>query len=196
MGALCLLLESVASFFSNILGALHRFLDNNGFYGSFLAAMLGAIILFFIKEFFNPSKKINGEFYVLLATKESSWNPYKGMVVERQIILFSDGHEVKGSCEKTREKAKGKGIHEYRAADRVRGEVNGFIERNYMRSSRLHLHIVEDNPESRKSTSYATANLGWGFFKLNAYEGTFYSTAGDSAGTVKICKEKPGSLSI
>ncbi|WP_424625463.1 hypothetical protein [Achromobacter marplatensis] len=193
MIALCGRVQEVISSAPNMMYAVHTFLAKNGFYGSFIAAISVAAILFFIKEFFNPSKVVNGNFYVLLETRKSAYRPYIGMVVERQIVIYSDGHSVKGSTEKTREQTR-EGMHEYIPTARVRGVVDGFIERNYIKASKLHLHIVENNTESRESTSYVTVKIGRWNRKI--LKGEFYSTAADCAGAVSVCKEKPESLSI
>lgn len=196
MEFLCSGIREFFSYVDNVLAVFHGFLLKNGFYGSFIAALAVAAILFFIKEIFDFSKIVNGDFYLLSETKRSAYNPYFGLIVERKFVVYSDGHSVRGSCEKIREKEVGKPAFEYRAADRVRGVVNGYIERKYFGPSRLHLHIVENNKKSRKSTSYVTVNLGWKIRGRNFLKGEFYSTAAESVGSVKICKTKPELLSI
>jgi len=163
-----------------------------------LAAISVALILFSIKEFLNPARSINGDFFIYSKTIQTAYNPFMGLLVERKIIIYSDGKSIKGSSEKTREKKLEEESYEYKPQARVRGVLDGFVERRYIRSSKLHLHLVEDNKLSRESTSYITIDLGWGLFKKEILKGKFYSTAGESNGNITLVKKQQiwSSLSI
>ncbi|MBQ0217323.1 hypothetical protein KAH39_08415 [Alcaligenes faecalis] len=186
MEFLCKVLFDGSLWFSNV----HEFLNDNGFYGSFLAAVSFALVVFFIKEYLNPAKDINGNFFVYSKTISSSYGAYIDLVTERNIVIFSDGKSVRGTSEKTREKKIDVDIFEYKHHDRVRADVEGFIERRYLRSSKLHLHLIEDNKKSRVSTVYFQINLGWWFRGNGKKKGNFYATAADSKGEVLLCRRR------
>lgn len=161
---------------------VHDFGSSSTNYGSLVAALTAATILFVIRESFNRAATFSGTFYVKLNVEETARNPYRGMDIYYTVVVYSDGHVVSGTSEKTGEKCIEHSM-EYIGANRKRGIVNGMIERNYLRSSVMNIHIVEQG-QDREYTTYMSIKISryrlvWGLFT-----GTFYSTAANSKGSV------------
>jgi hypothetical protein len=161
---------------------VHHFGSSSTNYGSLVAALIAAAILFIIRESFNRAATFSGTFYVKTTVEETARNPYRGMDVYYTVVVYSDGHVVSGTSEKTGEKCIEHSM-EYVGTKRKRGVVNGMIERNYLRSSVMNIHIVEQGRD-REYTTYMSIKISryrlvWGLFT-----GTFYSTAANSKGSV------------
>ncbi|WP_145577979.1 hypothetical protein [Yersinia mollaretii] len=162
-------------------------------YGSVLTAIIVAIILFFIKEFVRSPPKLSGVFYLKSTTIESSYNPFKGMVLYHTLIIFSDGVIIEGTSEKTAEKDINKGDWLFVGKNRPRGKVTGRIERRYLRSHKINIHI-EENGNLRVSSHYISLkrnnSFPWFFGRTrttNTFLGEFFSSSADSKGTI-ICQ--------
>jgi len=178
---LCFIWNSVKT----LLNTLHSFGTNSSNYGSLaaalLAAMITALVIFLIKESRIPTSRFCGVFYLETRTIETAYNPFKDMRTFRTIIIFTDGHLIQGTSERTGEISR-QGSAEHIGDKRCRGIVNGRIERNYTRGSVLHLQIVEQG-RKRDSTIYLKIPIST-FERKGALAGRFYTTAADSSGDV------------
>lgn len=176
-------LDVIKSFFSSI----HEFGTLSSNYGSLIAAIIVAFVLFSIRELFNKAHDYSGVYYTKSTVKSTSYNPYRGMQLFHTLVLYSDGYVVYGTSEKTGDVDKARS-YEYQGAGKVRGEVSGRVERNYLRSSVMHIHIVEKGSE-RDSTSYMTIKVRRFRFQNPLNSGFFYSTAARSEGIVLCGRE-------
>ncbi|QWC52416.1 hypothetical protein [Pectobacterium atrosepticum] len=93
---ICNFLEFTSLTFNYINKVVHQ-PDN---YGSIVSAIIVAFILFFIKEFFRIPPKLSGVFYLKSTTTESSYNPYKNIIIYYTLIIYSDGSIIEGTSEK------------------------------------------------------------------------------------------------
>lgn len=178
----------VVEWVANGFQCLHKFGIASSNYGSLVAALLAAFILFSFRELLIKARNYSGVFFVASTVEQSSYRPYKGMRIFYTLVLYSDGHDVYGTSEKTGDIDK-KRSYEYRGADKTRGVVTGRVERNYLRSTVMNLHIVEDGA-NRQTSSFMTIKVRryrW-WEKLEA--GTFYSTAANSNGILS-CGRQP-----
>ncbi len=125
------------------------------FFSNVGANVLGGIILAFLfflaKERLCPLKNINGMWHFEMHTEHAGYNNYKGMRLKYVAILWLEGGRVHGTTEKYYENIPNEGERSYVGKGRVRGEIDGYYEKNYLRRDRLFLHIVEDG-EKREST--------------------------------------------
>ncbi len=165
-----------------IFATLHDFGSMSSNYGSLAAALITALIIFWIKESRVPASRFCGVFYIETHTLETAYNPFKGMTVYRTIIMFTDGHLIQGTSERTGEINSTDAV-EFIGDKRCRGVVVGRIEKNYTRGSVLHLQVVEKG-RMRDSTIYFEIPISI-FEGKGALEGKFYTTAADSSGDVK-----------
>ena len=170
-----------------ILSSLHDFGKTSSNYGSLVAAILVAVLLFVIRELFIRAKNYSGIFYTMSTVKDTSWNPHKGMRLFHTLILYSDGYVISGTSEKTGDISKAHSL-EYEGAGKIRGEVTGRVERNYLWSTVMNLHIVEQGRD-RESTSFMTITVSRFKLRRTRNSGDFYSTAANSKGSVLCGRE-------
>jgi hypothetical protein len=162
--------------------ALHAFGMESTNYGSLVTTLIAALILFSIKEFFNQASNYSGVFFTKSTVVSTAYNPYKHMQTFHTLILFSDGHEVSGTSEKTGDIDSNRS-YEFEGAGKIRGVVSGSIERNYIRSSVLNIHIVEQG-QKRESTTYMSIKIRRYNFRKLPFSGRFYTTAANTKGSV------------
>ncbi|SUA50669.1 Uncharacterised protein [Oligella ureolytica] len=177
----------------------------NAFSSSLLAAIVFALLVFYIKEKRDPSKNLNGRFYLLTKTKRTSYKSYKEMWICREVIISFANKTVVGKSEKIKEFAPNsnenknkyiKNVFEYKHHDRVMGTITGGVERKYLGRSKLYLILTEDNPKSRKSSIYIELDLGFAWGQKKELKGTFESTVAKSSGIACLQKEEYESCSI
>ena len=181
--------ETVGQMASTIYGyavkigdGLHVFGMESTNYGSLVTTLIAALILFSIKEFFNKASNYSGVFFTKSTVESTAYNPYKQMQTFHTLILFSNGHEVSGTSEKTGD-IDSKRSYEFEGAGKIRGVVSGSVERNYIRSSVLNIHIVEQG-EKRESTTYMSIKISRYNLRKLPFSGKFYTTAANTKGRV------------
>ena len=151
------------------------------FWSDTLATILGGIILtilfFLLKEKIFSFPKITGRWYFKMHIKNTAYKPYENMVLEYVAMLWREGNIIKGTVEKIYEKSS-KGEQEFVGKNRTRGNIEGYIEKNYITKDRLFLHIIEDGYERKSTHFYELA-----FQSNKNMLGKFYSTVADQDGT-------------
>ncbi|WAH59977.1 hypothetical protein LZ023_10725 [Pseudomonas silvicola] len=170
--------EAVLACFSGI----DKFGGASTNYGSLVAALIAAALLFIVREFFIKAANYSGAFYIKTTVEETARNPYRGMEVFYTLVVYSDGHIVAGTSEKTGEICVAHSM-EYEGKNKRRGVVSGVVERNYFRSSVMNIHIIEQGQE-REYTTYMSIKVRRYRSANGVYSGTFYSTAANSKGSV------------
>lgn len=166
---------------------IHKFGMSSSNYGSLFAALVVAFILFFIRELFIRSSNYSGVFYTMSTVEESTYRPYRSMRLFHTLVLYSDGYVVSGTSEKTGD-IDAVRAYEFPGASKIRGEVNGRVERNYFWSTVMNLHIVEQGFE-RPSTSFMTIRVRRFKFRNRPDSGGLFSTAGRCKGKL-LCGRK------
>lgn len=142
-----------------------------------LGGALLAALFFWTREKVFPIPKIVGRWFFETLTTDSAYNPYKGMRLRYIAMLWREGNRVEGTVEKIYENSS-TGERNYEEKNRTRGEIKGFIEKNYFSKDRVILHVVEDGHGRESTTLYelvADSND-----KMN---GTFSSMVASSYGT-------------
>lgn len=152
-----------------------------------ISAVIGGLILallfFLMKEKIYPLPEIVGRWYFEMHTENTAYGPYRGMTLRYVAILWREGHVVRGTVEKIHEESS-TGDRNYVGSDRTRGEISGYIEKNYLGKDRLFLHIVEDSTE-RESTCFHELTLT----SRHSMDGRFASTIADQDGSVSWQRE-------
>lgn len=123
---------------------------------SFFATVLGgsalALLFFWLKEKIFPLPAVTGRWYFEIRTVNTTYIPYKGMALRYVGMLWREGKCIKGTVEKIYENSS-TGERNYVGANRTRGVVDGFVEKNYFSKDRVVLHVVEDG-HGRESTNF------------------------------------------
>ncbi|WP_280570946.1 hypothetical protein [Chromohalobacter sp. 296-RDG] len=123
---------------------------------SVLATVAGGGILtllfFWLREvmFFLPN--ITGRWHFEMTTVNSSYNPYKGMVLRYVAMLWREGSRIEGTVEKVYENSSTR-EGGYEGKNRTRGLVVGYIEKKYFSKDRIVLHVTE-NGHGRELTNF------------------------------------------
>lgn len=146
-----------------------------------VSAVLGGLVLallfFLMKEKVFPLPKIVGRWYFEIHTENTEYSRYQDMILRYVAMLWCEGHVVHGTVEKIHEDSS-TGERDYVGSDRTRGEIRGYIEKNYLGRDRIFLHIVEDG--TRKSTLFHELTLR----SRRSMDGRFASTIADQYGSV------------
>lgn len=155
----------------------------DSFLSDLLATLAGgvvlAVIFFWFREKIVPLPKISGRWYLEMRTVTTAYNPYQDMILRYVAMLWREGHRVEGTVEKIYENSS-TGQRDFVGANRTRGRVEGYIEKNYFGRDQLFLHVVEDG-HGRESTN---------FYELIAdsedeMSGSFSSMTANQSGTVR-----------
>jgi hypothetical protein len=147
------------------------------FLGGLLAIIVSSIIFFVFSDFVFKPPDLNGRWVMTTNIERTKHEPFEGMIVMFEVVLQQDNDQIKGTAEKIAESSKS-GTFAYQRANRVRADVYGSIDRNYLSKDKVNLHWIEHGT-IRDSSSY---------FRItrfdNAYMyGTFDTTAGRSNGS-------------
>ena len=149
--------------------------------------VIGGVILaslfFLTRERIYPLPDVAGRWVFEMHTKNTCYNPYKGMTLTYAAMLWRQGPIVQGTVEKTNENSS-TGEREFVGQNRIRGRVDGYIEKNYFSKDRLFLHIVEDG-DVRESTHFHDLTCK----SKEMMSGTFFSTVAEQDGEV-VWKKK------
>ncbi|WP_043795551.1 hypothetical protein [Allochromatium vinosum] len=153
------------------------------FLSDILATIVGGLVLaflfFWFREKLSPLPKITGRWYFEMRTVNTVYNPYRNMVLRYVAMLWREGNRIEGTVEKIYENSS-TGERDYVGKNRTRGEIEGYIEKNYFGKDKLFLHVIEEG-HGRESTNFyelvADSN--------NVMSGTFSSMVADQDGQVK-----------
>ena len=131
-----------------------------------------------MKEKLCPLPDIVGRWNFEMQTENTSYRPFQEMILGYVAMLWREGHVVHGTVEKIHEKSS-TGEREYVGKDRTRGEIRGYIDKNYLGKDRVFLHIIEAG-ERRDSTYFHELTFG----SKGCMIGTFASTVAEQDGAV------------
>lgn len=145
---------------------------------SLIGGLLFALIIFWINEYFFKVKNVSGEWTTLIKIKQTNNTPFINLGIEYKIHLLQLGDQISGRGEKIRDiNPDGTNFHVYPNIKKVNIEITGYIERNYLKKSKLYLLIKENGTRRTTSASYnLTLN------DKNRLSGFFESTAAESRG--------------
>lgn len=107
------------------------------------AGVLLTFFYFVFREKLAPIPNVNGKWYIRLHTLETVYRPYENMKLYYVMILWREGTAVRGTLEKYYEQS-GEGSVAYEGANRTRGKISGFVEKNFFGSDKVFLHVEEE----------------------------------------------------
>ncbi len=156
-------------------------LDSQGILSNFLGGLGVVVLLFFSKEVFRPKRNLTGEWEIENRVVRSSYKPYKGLRVIWKFHMLQNGDRLSGSGEKIKEIRVDNTELEYNPPERDSVELEGYLEKNYLRRSRIFINVIQVGKLRRSRATYI---LRWKSWKGdNGLVGTFITTAGDSSGS-------------
>ncbi|MFT5702123.1 MAG: hypothetical protein ACI8ZB_005031 [Desulforhopalus sp.] len=149
-----------------------------------VATVVGGIILtilfFLFREKCFALPQLNGKWHFMVETKNSDYNPYKGMCLEYVVMLWLEDNKIHGTYEKVYENSS-TGEREYTGSKRTRGTIEGSIEKKYLSKDIVNLHLIE---EGKQRTSTTSQSLVCETLQKQLV-GTFHSTVANQSGIVK-----------
>ncbi|MGA4321887.1 hypothetical protein [Ectopseudomonas hydrolytica] len=131
-------------------------MDFGSFWADIIATLVGGIVLTFLfflaREKLFPVPDISGRWYLEMVTVNTSYNPYKDMILRYVVIIWKEGNRLNGTAEKIYENSS-TGERDFNGKNRTRSVIEGSIEKNYLGKDRIYLHSVE-NGHGRESTNF------------------------------------------
>ncbi len=126
------------------------------FWADVVATVVGGAILtllfFWLREKIFPMPKVSGRWYFEIRTVNTSYKPYENMILRYVAMLWREGSRIEGSVEKIYENSS-TGERRFVGKNRTRGEISGYIEKNYFCKDRIVIHVIE-NGHGRESTNF------------------------------------------
>jgi hypothetical protein len=153
----------------------------NNILGTILGGLLLTAILFFFNEYMFPKPNLVGEWNGAITIKKSSVASYINLEVTWKIQLLQKGVEVSGLGEKVKEINSQGDELKYDVTKRVHIEIDGYIERNYLKKSKVSFLIYEDGRVRPSSTTYIL-----NIIDSSTLSGVFISTAANTSGEVVL----------
>ena len=143
-----------------------------------IGGVILAVLFFLTREKLCPIPPIAGRWNVQMHTEHTSYKPFEGMILKYVAMLWREGNLIQGTVEKIYEKSS-TGERTYIGEKRTRGQVAGYVEKNYFSRDRLFLHVVEDG-HGRESTHFHELICK----SKKKMKGTFVSMVADQDGEV------------
>lgn len=165
-----------------------------------LAAIIIAIVFFWIRERIFGIPDLSGKWYLKSKTDETVYKPFESMELQHYLFLRLEGNNIRGAAEKVYEnssygmrKTYSRHVLKYVGEHRRRAKIEGSIQKNIFGSDILTLHATEYG-EKRLSTIYCRFELKkycliFSNSKVTQFEGDFYSMVADQKGKVWLSKE-------
>lgn len=139
--------------------------------GSILGGLFLAVLFFISSDFLFKPPDLNGRWIMATTSNQTIHDSYNGLTVFYEVILQQDGNKLSGTAEKVGECNKGVPfIYDY--DKRVRVDIAGAIDRNYLTKDKVNIHWMEHG-RKRDSSS---------FFKITRFDDSYMT--GDCASTV------------
>ena len=146
------------------------------------ATVFGGLILvslFFVaREKIFPFPNISGQWYIEMLTVKTAYRPYNKMKLRYVAMLWKGGNHIQGTVEKIYEDST-TGTRQFTGKDRTRGELQGYVQKNYLAKDRAYLHVVEEG-HGRESTHFYEIIVQ----SDKKMVGTFTSMVADQCGEV------------
>lgn len=153
------------------------------FWSDIAATLVGGVVLavffFWFREKVVPLPAITGRWYFEVRTFRTSYKPYKNMVLRYVAMLWREGNRIEGTVEKIYENSS-TGEREFVGKNRTRGEVAGYVEKNYFGKDRVLLHVIEEGHGRESTYLYELVMTPDG-----AMTGEFSSMVANQDGTVR-----------
>src|SRR5665213_1608211 len=157
------------------------------FFSDFCAALTSGVVLallfFLFREWWHPLPSLTGHWYFETEVITSTNPDYLNLRLKYEATLWQAGPSVKGSAEKIFEH-NSREAFEYDNAKRTRGDLEGYIDRFYLRRNRIVLHLGEKG-RLRDSSSILDLHI-----EKADLVGTLQSTAAGTFAKVTWSRQK------
>ena len=160
----------------NIASTIVDMIDGGAIVGTVVGGLILALILFWMREKLYPPPPVTGRWYFKMCTTVTDYKPYEEMILKYLAIVWREGNNIKGTTEKIHEKSSD-GERKYVGKHRIRGSIEGCIEKRYFGKDLVFFHIVEDG-ELRQSTHFHQLTS----ISEDEMEGKFISTVANQEG--------------
>lgn len=158
-------------------------LDLKGALANFFGGLVLIIFLFFYREIFRPRRNLTGEWEVENTVVETTYNPYRGIKVVWKLHILQSENTISGSGEKIKDIYLDGKEYEYEPAKRDSVELQGYIEKNYFRKSRIFINVIQVGRLRKSRATYILKRID-----DITMTGIFVSTAADINGTTKFSR--------
>ena len=151
--------------------------------GAIIGAFLISILFFTFSDFIFKAPNLNGKWYAITSTDITHHKPFQGMILIFEVIIHQKGENISGTAERIAEIVKGN-RYDYDYEKRVRVEVDGSIDRNFLSKDKVNIHWLE---HGNKRDSSAFFNI----LRFNDHYmfGEFNSTVANSQGKVEWVRD-------
>jgi hypothetical protein len=122
-----------------------------------LSGVALAVLFFLFREWWHPLRSISGRWYLETHVISSTYSAYVDMHLKYEAMIWQAGPAVSGSAEKIFEH-NSKEAFEYDNSKRVPGDLEGYVDRFFLRKNRIVLHLNEDG---RVRSSSCIFELTW-----------------------------------
>jgi hypothetical protein len=144
-----------------------------------------------------PISQISGRWYLQTQTENTARNPFRGMHLKYEAIVWQEGAVVRGTTEKIYESSSTV-RRQIEGTNRISGDLSGYSDRFVFSPNRVRLHLAEKGQE-RTSTAFfdllcerppflrrlfglSDDRRSEGRRSGQVMQGVFQSTAGSSSG--------------
>ena len=153
-----------------------------------LATITGGIILsfmfFIFSDYVSTIPNLNGKWRVKLEIANTEYSKYENLKIYYDVILYQKGYEVYGTGEKVMEV--NQDTLKYIGQRRVRIEVQGYIDKNYLSKDALIIHTIEEGRKRESTTFYDLIK-----FDEDYMSGNFISTIANTSGPTEWTRLTP-----
>lgn len=142
------------------------------------SGLILAFLFFLAREKIFTLPNISGQWYIEMLTVKTAYRPYNKMKLRYVAMLWREGNHIQGTVEKIYE-ASTTGIRQFTGKNRTRGELRGYVQKNYLSKDRVYLHVVEKG-HGRESSHIYEIDVQ----SEKKMVGTFTSMVADQSGEV------------
>lgn len=152
--------------------------------GGVSSAIIIALLFFVFSDYVFSPPNINGKWYVVTQIENTSYRPYHKLITVHEVYVYQDREALTGRGEKVKAISTDGRVESYIASNRIHSEINGAIDRNFIKKDILHVHLVE-NGEQRVSNAYYKLTR----FNDSYMTGEFESSVASSNGTAEWVRD-------
>lgn len=150
---------------------------------NFLGSICVVLFLFILKEVLRPKKNLTGEWEVKNMGLDTGYKPYMELTVVWQMHILQNENTITGSGEKIKDIKLSGEIVEYDPDKRDTVELQGYVEKNYLRKSRIFINVIQVGRLRRSRATYVLELIN-----DSTLVGTYVTTAGNTKGSSTFSK--------
>lgn len=152
-------------------------------WANFLGGLSLVVFLFLWNEILRPKRNLTGEWDVTNTITSTEYGKYNNLKVVWRIHFLQNGNLITGSGEKIKDISADGTEFIYEPAKRDNVEIQGYVERNFLRKSRVFINVIQVGRARRSRATYLLKRKS-----SKNLSGTFITTAGKSRGNSSFIK--------